>query len=55
MNVTAIYDSPLGTIAVRGLYAEIDNRWDKEFSSQAELQAWLKANKAEIVGYEPEN
>lgn len=47
-----VYDSNIGTIHVTGLYAEVDNRWDKHFESEKELEAWLKENGARWIGAE---
>ena len=50
-DVAVIYESPsLGTIRVTGLYAEIDNRYDKRFLSAASLRDWLSEFNAEFMG-----
>lgn len=47
------YENKKGEIAKvnrSDLYAEIDNRWDKEFNSEKELNDWIKSEKFEFVG-----
>ena len=46
-----VYDNPSGeTARVNGLYVEIDNKYDKRFKTEKELNKWLKKEKFKWVG-----